>query len=102
MAVRVEKPVDTQPIRLTVLGLDLAFRSGADPERIKQAANLLEERFREQKSRSQATRSKEIILIFIALGLADELLQLKMKQEQDEERLDLILKKIEKSSQALE
>lgn len=91
--------MDKQPYNLTVLGLDIAFRSGANKERAIRAAQILEDRFAEHKSRPNGSQSKEITLTFIALGLADELLQLKISQEETRKRVEALLDKIEKSSQ---
>lgn len=61
------------------------------------AARLVEERYAEQKSRSQGAQTKDIILTFVALGLADELLQMKIQQGRMRKRLQSLLAKIEKS-----
>lgn len=82
---------------LTVLGLEITFKPGADMERVRQAAQLVEERFADQKLRSRGTQGKDILLTFIVLGLADELLQMKNQQERVQERLSMLLEKIEKS-----
>lgn len=93
--------MDAQPSNLTVLGLDIAFRPGADIERAAKAAKMLEERFADQQSRPNGSQSKEITLTFLALGLADELLQMKIIQEGTQKRILALLEKIEKSSQVL-
>lgn len=89
--------MNEQPYNLTVLGLDIAFRPGADMERALKAARVLEERYAEHKSRPKGSQSKEITLTFLALGLADELLQMKMTQEEERKRVEALLDKIEKS-----
>lgn len=91
--------MEEQPYNLTVLGLDIAFRPGANMERAIKAAQMLEDRFAEHKSRPNGSQSKEITLTFIALGLADELLQMKINQEETRKRVEELLVKIEKSSQ---
>lgn len=65
--------------------------------RIKLAARLLEERYAAYKTRPHGSQSKEVVLTFLALGLADELLQMKMKEERTRRRLEELLAKIEKS-----
>ena len=85
------------PITLTILGLDIAFKTGVDIDRVKEAASLLEEKFAAQKAKSRGTRSKDIILVFLALGLADELLRMKSRQDETQLRLESLLAKIEKS-----
>ena len=84
-------------INLTVLGLDIAFRPGADLDRIQRAASLVEKRFAEQKLRSQGQQSRDILLTFLALGFADDLLQMKTMQNELRQRLVALLARIEKS-----
>lgn len=93
--------MEEQPYNLTVLGLDIAFRPGTDIERATRAAHMLEERYAEQKSRPHGSQGKEILLTFLALGLADELLQMKITQEATQKQIAALLDKIEKSSQAI-
>ena len=84
-------------INLTVLGFDIAFRAGADMERAQETARLVEERFALLKSRSQGGQSKDLLLTFLALGLADELLQLEKKQNDARRRIAALLARIENS-----
>ena len=84
-------------INLTVLGFDIAFRAGADMERARDAARLVEERFAKQKTRSQGGQSREMLLTFLALGLADDLLQLKKTQNDARLRIAALLARIENS-----
>ena len=81
---------------LTVLGLEVTFRAGADMERVRQAVELVEERLAEQKLRTRAGQSRDVLLTFLALSLADDLLQFKKKQEKEQARLASLLAKIEK------
>lgn len=82
---------------LKVLGLELEFKTGADMERAQTAARLLEDMYIEQKARGLGSQSKDIILTFLALALADELIQMKTREEQRNTRLYELLAKIEKS-----
>ena len=84
-------------INLTVLGFDIAFRAGADMERARDAARLVEERFANQKTRSRGGQSREMLLTFLALGLADDLLQLKKTQNDARLRIAALLARIENS-----
>lgn len=86
-----------RPVTRPVLGLDVAFRAGADMERAGRAIQLVEERYSMQKSRSRGAQSKDVLLTYLVLDLADELLQLKMKRGLERERLKALLDKIEKS-----
>jgi len=83
---------------LNVLGIDIRFRSGANLERARQAAQLVEDRYEAAKQRSAGGQSKEnVILTFLALGLADDLLQAKNKIEALEKGMASVVEKIEKS-----
>lgn len=84
-------------INLTVLGLEIAFRPGADMERVKRAVRLVEERFADQKLRSHGGQSKDILLTFLALGLADDLLQSQKKSADVQNRISSLLSQIEES-----
>ena len=86
-------------INLTVLGFDIAFRAGADMERAQETARLVEERFALLKSRSQGGQNRELLLTFLALGLADELLQLEKKQNDARRRIAALLARIENSEE---
>lgn len=80
-----------------ILGVNVAFKPGTDLERAQQAAELVEEKFAEQQQIMRGNQSKENLLVFLALGLADELLQLKLNQGEAQTRINSLLAKIEKS-----
>lgn len=86
-----------QSCSLNVLGLELALRPGANVERIQRAANLVEEEYTKQKMKTNGLQSKDILLTYLALGLADDLLQMKKMREDMELRLENLLGTIEKS-----
>ena len=83
---------------LTVLGLSIAFKPGADMRRVQEAVRLVEERFADQKLRFHGGQTKDILLTFIALGLADDLLQSQKEQADVQNRVEALLSKIEESS----
>ena len=85
-------------INLTVLGLSIAFKPGADMRRVQEAVRLVEDRFADQKLRFHGGRTKDILLTFIALGLADDLLQSQKEQTDVQNRVEALLSKIEESS----
>jgi len=89
--------VNQENINFTVLGLEISFKPGADMERVQRAVRLMEERFADQKLRSHGGQSKDILLTFLALGLADDLLQLKIKLDDVQDRINSLLSKIEES-----
>lgn len=73
-----------------VLGQEVSFRAEADPKRIEQARVLLEERFTKlQQHGKQLNREK--LLTFLALALADDMLQAKEELKESEKRVQSIL-----------
>ncbi len=83
-----------QTFELTVLGQDVAFRAGADQERVESAKALVEERYEKLRSHG-GHNSKEILLTFLVLGLADDLLQSHKQLADVQNRIDALLTKIE-------
>jgi len=90
--------VNQDTINLTVLGLSIAFKPGADMRRVQEAVRLVEDRFADQKLRFHGGQTKDILLTFIALGLADDLLQSQKEQTDVQNRVEALLSKIEESS----
>jgi len=90
--------VNQDTINLTVLGLSIAFKPGADMRRVQEAVRLVEERFADQKLRFHGGQTKDILLTFMALGLADDLLQSQKEQADVQNRVSALLSKIEESA----
>lgn len=82
---------------LTVLGSKIAFRAGADARRVESAKALVEERFEKLRSHGGQS-SKELLLTFLVLGLADDLLQSHKQLADVQNRIDALLTKIEESA----
>lgn len=80
---------------LEVLGLDLTFRAEADPTRIERARALLEERFA-RLAQHGGMVSKEKLLTFLALSLADDVLLQQDERTKMDRRMREILGHIEK------
>ncbi len=78
---------------LDVLGLNLSFKAEADKGRVEEAAALLESRFEKLDDGRQI--SKERLLVFLALGLADDLLQSNRRQGELENRIAQLLARID-------
>ena len=79
---------------LNVLGLEVSFKEHADPERVERTRVLLEERY--NKLRQQGAHiSKERLLTFLAISLADDYILLQDASEDTEERLKKLLASIE-------
>ncbi len=78
-----------------ILGLDLIFRTEASPDRVEQAGKLLEERYAELEQRGSKL-SKERLLIFLALSLADDYLHSDQKLEDLQRKVNELLEKIDR------
>ena len=83
---------------LSVLDLDVSFKAQADHERVQAAKELLEDRYKELTQHGRRL-SKEKLLTFLALGLADDLLQNMQRLEELEERLTGIASMIEQAEE---
>ena len=79
---------------LEVLGLELSFKAEADPARIERARALLDERYM-RMARHGGTLSKEKLLAFLALSLADDVLLLQKEKTRAGERIEDILANLE-------
>ena len=79
---------------MTVLGLDLSFAADVPPERIHNAVDFVHERYRDLQGRV-SNMSKERLLTYLALSLADDYLQDKGKLSQLEGNLQQLLSKID-------
>ncbi len=82
---------------LNVLGFDVSFKAEADPKRVEQAKMLLEERYNALKQHGKQL-SKEKLLTFLALALADDMLQAREEMEKSEERLRTLLDEMNKEA----
>lgn len=79
---------------LNVLGLEISFKENADPERIERTRVLLEDRF-EQLRQQGVHISKERLLTFLAISLADDYIMMKDASKNTQERLEKLLASIE-------
>ena len=77
---------------ITVNGLEISFKTDADEKRIQAAQTLLEERFAEL-SRGGKYISREKLLTLLALGIADDLLELRQRLEGLEARMQELLER---------
>ena len=78
---------------LNVLGLEVSFKADANPEQVEEARVLLEERFEKLRQHGRLF-SKEKLLTFLALGLADDLIQAKSKMRASDERMEALIDNI--------
>lgn len=79
-----------------VLGLELSFKSEADPSRIEQAKRLLDERYASLAQHGGVV-SKERLLSFLALSLADDIVQMRQERESSQQRMRELLGNLEKA-----
>lgn len=83
-----------QNFTLDVLGLEISFKADADPARLEQARQMLDKRFEILKQHGRHL-SKEKLLTFLALALADDLLVTTEKLEAAEDKVQEIVTRIE-------
>lgn len=77
---------------ISVNGLELSFKTDADETRIQAAQTLLEERFHEL-SKDGRYISREKLLTLLALGIADDFLELRQRLEGLEARMQELLER---------
>ncbi len=83
-----------------VLGQDVSFKAEADPTRIEQARVLLEERYSKLQQHGKQL-SKEKLLTFLALALADDMLQAREETKKSEQKVKSILDMVSTTSPAV-
>jgi len=74
------------------MGLEISFKTDATPERVEAARVLLEDRYT-NLSKNAGDLSKEKLLTFLALSLADDYLVNMAKLDRLEEKIGEILEK---------
>ena len=82
---------------ITVLGIDLVFRAEASPEQVDEARSLVEERFEKLRQNGRLF-SREKLLTFLAIGLADDLIQADKRVSAMQNRMHGILTEIEEKA----
>lgn len=88
----------TKPVTVEILGNEYVLRSEAGEERVRQVADLLNERLREVQTANK-TSSTLAAAVLAALNVTNELLQLRDQQEklfrEIEAKTEKLLKMIE-------
>jgi cell division protein ZapA len=79
---------------LSIMGLDLSFKTDAEPERVNFAKELVEQRYNMLKAGGK-TLGKEKLLAFVALGLADDVLMSNQQVDDLRSRIGKLLTKID-------
>ncbi len=77
---------------LNIFGLEITFKTDADSVRVDAAKGILEDRYAELQ-KTGGNISKEKLLTFLALGLADDYLVSESKLKRMEARIGDMLKK---------
>ena len=83
-----------QTYSLDVLGLDISFKADADPERLEQARLMLEKRFAVLKQHGRHL-TKDRLLTFLALALADDLIEAQGDLDKTEKKVRRIMAQID-------
>ena len=81
--------------QLNVLGMDISFRTEADPARIEQAQVFVEKQYERLKNQGRAVRQRKTAGASGFWEVADDLLQTQQQLEAVESRLANLLKLIE-------
>lgn len=82
---------------LKILGVEIAFKTNVPPDRVNRARTFLEDKFKALEERGKKL-SKEKLLIYLSLSLADDYLELKGKVEQIEESISKLLDRLEQEA----
>ena len=83
---------------LEVLGLEVSFKAEADPRRIERARTFLEERYA-KLAQYGGQLSKEKLLIFLALSLADDVLLQQAEKVERDKRMKELLASMERAAE---
>jgi cell division protein ZapA len=79
---------------LSILGLELSFKTDAEPERVASARELVEQRYNMLQAGGK-TLGKEKLLAFVALGLADDVIMSNQRLDALRKRAGRLLTKID-------
>jgi len=91
-----EKPQTVQRYELNVLGVPVAFRSTADPERIETAKRLIEGHYEDLKAHGRHANREQLLMILM-MGIADSMLRMQQEMEQRIQCLLLQIEDVEKN-----
>lgn len=82
---------------LPLFGLEISFSTDADPDRVRRAKEMIESRY-ERLERGGVNLSREKILAFLVLALADDYLLATARLEELETRIDRLLRTVDLAS----
>lgn len=79
---------------LSLLGLELSFKTDAEPERVASAKEMVEQRYNLLQAGGKSL-GKEKLLAFVALGLADDVIMSNQRLDALRSRVGRLLTKID-------
>lgn len=84
---------------LPVFGLEISFSTDAEPDRVRRAKELIETRY-DRLERGGGNLSREKLLAFLALALADDYLLATERLTDLESRIDQLLQAVDQAGQS--
>lgn len=88
-----------QRFEINVLGIDVAFRSAAEPARIEWARAFIEAQYEKLKLLGRQANRDQLLMLLV-MGIADDLLQSQQDLDEMHRRLDHLLSRIEETENA--
>ena len=88
-----------QRFAIKVLGVEVVFRSVADPARIEWAREFIETQYERLQLLGRQT-GREQLLMLLVMGIADDMLQSRQDLAEVHQRLDRLLAQIEETENA--
>jgi len=78
-----------------LLGQEVSFKTNAEEDRIRQAEQLIKERFQGLDTYGSRVNNEKL-LILVALSLADDYIQTRQRLDELEDKLTQLLEKIDR------
>lgn len=80
-----------------LLGQEVSFKTNAEEDRIRQAEQLIKNRFQGLDTYGSRV-SNEKLLILVALSLADDYIQTRQRLDELEDRMNQLLERIDRNA----
>jgi cell division protein ZapA len=78
-----------------LLGQEVSFKTNAEEDRIRQAEQLIKNRFQGLDTYGSRVNNEKL-LILVALSLADDYIQTRQRLDELEDKMSLLLEKIDR------
>ena len=78
-----------------LLGQEVSFKTNAEEDRIRQAEQLIKNRFQGLDTYGSRVNNEKL-LILVALSLADDYIQTRQRQDEFEDKMSRLLEKIDR------